>query len=40
MATVHPIDTIISDPQVRSGQPIIVGTALRVSDLIASHIYR
>ncbi len=40
MATVHPIDTIVSDPQVRGGQPIIAGTTLRVSDLVASHIYR
>jgi uncharacterized protein (DUF433 family) len=40
MVTIHPIDTIISDPQVRGGQPIIDGTTLRVSDLVASHIYR
>jgi uncharacterized protein (DUF433 family) len=40
MVTIHPIDTIISDPQVRGGQPIIDGTTLRVSDLAASHIYR
>jgi|SRR5579859_125212 len=40
MATIHPIDTIISDPQVRDGQPIIANTSLRVSDVIASHIYR
>ena len=40
MVTVLPIDTIVSDPQVRGGQPIIVGSTLRVSDLIASHIYR
>ena len=40
MITIHPIDTIVSDPQVRGGQPIIAGTTLRVSDLAASHIYR
>ncbi len=40
MATIHTIDTIISDPQVRSGQPVIAGTNLRVSDVAASHIYR
>jgi len=40
MITVHPIDTIVSDPQVRGGQPIIAGTTLRVSDVVASHIYR
>jgi uncharacterized protein (DUF433 family) len=40
MITVHSIETIVSDPQVRGGQPIIAGTNLRVSDLIASHLYR
>ena len=40
MATVHTIDTIISDPQIRNGQPVITGTNLRVSDVVASHIYR
>jgi len=40
MVTVHPIDTIISDPAVRNGQPVIAGTAIRVIDLIASHLYR
>lgn len=40
MATVHSIETIISDPKIRSGQPVIAGTNLRVSDVVASHIYR
>src|SRR5258708_21351496 len=40
MTTVHTIDTIISDPQVRVGQPVIAGTNLRVSDMATSHIYR
>src|SRR5258706_15408393 len=40
MATIHTIDTIVSDPQVRSGRPIIAGTNLRVVDVVASHIYR
>ncbi len=40
MATIHTIATIVSDPKIHDGQPIIVGTTLRVSDLIASHIYR
>jgi uncharacterized protein (DUF433 family) len=40
MATVHHIDTIVSDPGVRGGQPIIAGTTIRVSDLVASHLYR
>jgi uncharacterized protein (DUF433 family) len=37
---VIPIDTIISDPNSRGGQPIIAGTNVRVSDVVASHIYR
>lgn len=40
MATVHPIDTIVSDPTIRGGQPVILGTTIRVIDLIASHLYR
>ena len=40
MATIHPIDTIVSDPGNRGGRPIIVGTSIRVVDVIASHIYR
>lgn len=39
-ATIYHIDTIISDPAVRGGQPVIAGTSIRVSDLIASHLYR
>ena len=40
MATVHPIETIISDPAVRAGHPVIAGTTVRVVDLVASHLYR
>lgn len=40
MITVHSIDTIVSDPAVRDGQPVVAGTAIRVTDLVASHIYR
>lgn len=40
MATIHPIDTIMSDPNNRGGQPIIAGTSIRVVDVVASHIYR
>jgi uncharacterized protein (DUF433 family) len=40
MATVQPIETIVSDQHVRGGQPIIDGTTVRVSDIVASHIYR
>ena len=39
-ATIHSINTIVSDPAIRGGQPVIVGTNVRVSDLIASHVYR
>lgn len=40
MATIHPIDTIVSDPGNRGGQPIIAGTSIRVVDVVASHVYR
>lgn len=40
MATIHHIDTIMSDPAMRGGQPVIAGTSTRVSDLVASHLYR
>lgn len=40
MAIIYPIDTILSDPGKRGGQPIIAGTNIRVSDLVASHLYR
>src|SRR5574341_232700 len=40
MTTIHAIETIISDPDIRGGQPIIAGTTIRVADLVASHIYR
>ena len=35
-----PIDVIVSDPTVRNGRPIIAGTTIRVSDIVASHIFR
>jgi uncharacterized protein (DUF433 family) len=38
--TVHAIETIVSNPKVRGGQPIIAGTTLRVLDVAAHHIYR
>ncbi len=40
MVTVHSIDTIVTDPAIRRGQPIIAGTGVRVSDLVASYLYR
>jgi len=39
MATVLHIDTIVSDPKVRGGKPIIAGTGLRVSDIAAWHTF-
>lgn len=38
-ATVLPIQTIVRDPRVRSGRPILAGTTLRVSDLVAYHLF-
>jgi uncharacterized protein (DUF433 family) len=40
MVTILPIDTIVSDTSIRDGQPIIAGTQIRVSDIVASHLYR
>jgi len=40
MVTIHPIDTIVSDPDIREGHPVISGSRVRVVDLIASHLYR
>src|SRR3990172_4097213 len=40
MATVLNIDTIVSDPAIRGGRPIIAGTTIRVLDIVASHLYR
>jgi uncharacterized protein (DUF433 family) len=34
---VLPIESVVSDPAIRGGQPVIVGTTLRVSDLAAYH---
>lgn len=36
-AQVLPIDSVVSDPEVRGGQPLIAGTTLRVSDLASYH---
>jgi uncharacterized protein (DUF433 family) len=40
MATIHSIETIISDAGVHGGQPIIAGTRIRVTDVVASHLHR
>ena len=39
MATIHHIDVIVSDPTVRGGRPIIAGTGIRVSDIVAYHLF-
>ena len=39
MATVLSIDLITSDPKVRSGRPVIAGTGVCVSDIVALMIY-
>ncbi|HVT57038.1 MAG TPA: DUF433 domain-containing protein [Thermoanaerobaculia bacterium] len=36
-AQVLPIEIVVSDPEIRSGQPVIAGTTIRVSDLAAYH---
>jgi uncharacterized protein (DUF433 family) len=39
-ATVLIIDAIISDPDIRSGRPIIAGTSLRVQDIAVGYLYK
>lgn len=36
--TVHPINTIVSDPAIRGGRPIIAGTSLKVADVVVVHV--
>ncbi len=40
VATVLSIDTIVSDPKIRGGRPIIAGTGIRVIDIVAGHVYK
>jgi uncharacterized protein (DUF433 family) len=40
MQTIHAIETIVSDPNVRDGQAMIRDSQVRVVDVIASHLYR
>lgn len=37
--TILPIDSIVRDPAVRSGSPVVAGTTIRVSDLAAYHVF-
>jgi uncharacterized protein (DUF433 family) len=39
MVTVLPIDVIVSDPKIRSGRPVITGTGICISDIVAYHIF-
>jgi len=39
MATIHHIDVIVSDPAIRGGRPVIAGTGIRVSDIVAYHLF-
>jgi uncharacterized protein (DUF433 family) len=40
MVTILSIDTIVSDTAIRDGQPVVSGTRIRVSDIVASHLFR
>ncbi len=40
MVTIHRIDVIVSDPNVRGGTLSIAGTQITLTDLIASYLYR
>jgi uncharacterized protein (DUF433 family) len=40
VAKTLPIEAIVSDPSIRNGKPILAGTTIRVSDIVASHIFR
>ena len=39
MTTVHSINTIISDPGIRNGRPVVAGTTICVSDVVVAMIY-
>lgn len=38
--TILNIEMIASDPDIRQGQPLLAGTRVTVSDVIASYLYR
>lgn len=35
----HLIDEIVSDPKIRNGRPVIKGTGICVSDIVAWHLH-
>ncbi len=39
MATIHSINLIASDPDVRGGRPCIAGTGIRVLDIVAAMLF-
>jgi len=39
MATIHSINLIASDPEVRGGRPCIAGTGIRVLDIVAAMLF-
>ncbi|NJL28579.1 MAG: DUF433 domain-containing protein [Thermoanaerobaculia bacterium] len=40
MSIVLPIETVVKDPNVRGGRPVIAGTELRISDVAAWHVFQ
>lgn len=38
--TVLSIDTIVSDPKIRNGRPIIAGTTMRVQDIAIGYVHK
>lgn len=39
MNGIQSIDLIAKDPAIRGGKPCIVGTGLRVTDLVMAHLF-
>ncbi|MEM7333501.1 MAG: DUF433 domain-containing protein [Chloroflexota bacterium] len=39
MNTIESIDLIIKNPAVRKGSPCLVGTTLRVTDIVIAHLF-
>ena len=39
MDTMHSINLIVSNPEIRSGQPCLAGTSLRVTDIVMASIF-